>query len=227
MKNRILVLLMVFLNLQSFAQHTNSFISLRSGISIPLKPYNSHDLGKGSFTTLGINVSTDGAWFFTAHFGVGGQVGLTLHPIDVSALARAKVDADPFLSNLIIRSDPFRIINAAVGIYTRLNIGKNFSANAKLLGGILWANTAYQLYKPTYFITGPDYYEITTATDHKFIVEPGIGMEYKISSCMSLKADVELLSRTMQFGFKTWEGVRYDRKRISFINAVIGFAFIL
>ncbi len=218
---------MIFMSLQSFAQHTNSFISLRSGVSIPLKPYNSHDLGKGSFTTLGINVSADGAWFFTAHFGVGGQVGLNLHPIDVSALARAKVNADPFLSNLTIRSDPFRIINAALGIYTHWNIGKNFWVNAKLLGGILWAHTAYQLYKPTYFLTGPDYYEITSAKDHKFILEPGIGLEYKMSSCFSIKADVELLSRTMQFGFNTWKGIRYDRKRISFINTVIGFAILL
>jgi len=227
MRNRTLFLLMIFLSLQSYAQHTNSFISLRSGVSIPLKPYSSHNLGKGSFTTLGINVSVDGAWFFTDHFGVGGQVGLNLHPVDVSALARAKVNADPFLSNLTIRSDPFRVINAALGIYTRWNMGENFSVNAKLLGGILWANTAYQLYKPTYFLAGPDYYEITTARDHKFILEPGIGMEYKISSCFALKADVELLSRTMQFGFSTWKGIRYDRKRISFINTVIGIAIFL
>ena len=227
MRSKVIFLLMIFLHLQSFAQHTNSFISLRSGVSIPLKPYNSHDLEKGSFTQPGINLSADGAWFFTKHYGIGGQAGLNLHPVDVSALSRAKVDADPFLSSLTIRSDPFRIINAALGIYTHWNIGKNFSVNAKLLGGILWANTAYQLYKPTYFLTGPDYYEITTARDHKFIIEPGIGLEYKISSCFALKADVELLSRTMQFGFNTWEGVRYDRKRISFINAVIGFAIFL
>ncbi len=227
MKNRMLFLLMVFLSLQSFAQHTNSFISLRSGVSIPLEPYNSHDLEKGSFTQPGINLSADGAWFFTKHYGIGGQVGLNLHPVDVSALARAKVDADPFLSGLTIRSDPFRVINAALGIYTHWNIGKNFSVNAKLLGGILWVNTAYQLYKPTYFLTGPDYYEITTARDHKFIIEPGIGLEYKISSCFALKADVELLSRTMQFGFNTWKGVRYDRKHISFINTVIGFIILL
>ncbi len=227
MKNRMIFLLMIFLSLQSFAQHSNSFISLRNGISVPLKPYSSHNLGKGSFTTLGINVSMDGAWFFTDHFGIGGQIGLNLHPVDVSALARAKVNADPFLSDLIIRSDPFRVINAALGIYTRWNIGKNFSVNAKLLGGILWVNTAYQLYKPTYFLAGPAYYEITTAKDHKFILEPGIGLEYKISSCFAVKAEAELLSRTMQFGFNTWEGIRYDRKRISFINTVIGFAISL
>ena len=227
MRNRLLFLLMVFLSLQSFAQRTNSFISLRSGISIPLKPYNSHDLEKGSFTQPGINLSADGAWFFTKHYGIGGQVGLNLHPINVSALARAKVDADPFLSDLTIRSDPFRVINATLGIYTHWNIGKNFSANAKLLGGILWANTAYQLYKPTYFMTGPGYYEITTARDHKFVLEPGIGIEYKISSCFALKADAELLGRTMRFGFNTWEGVRYERKPIRFLNAVIGFSIFL
>jgi len=227
MRNRILFLLMIFLSLQSFAQHTNSFISLRSGVSIPLKPYNSHDLEKGSFTQPGLNVSIDGAWFFTTHFGVGGQVGLNLHPIDVSALARAKVDADPFLSDLTIRSDPFRVINAALGVYTQWNIIKSFSVNAKLLGGILWANTAYQLYKPTYYAVGPDYFEITSSRDHRFFVEPGIGMEYKISSCFALKAEAELLSRTMQFGFNTLQGVRYDRRRVSFINTVIGFVILL
>ncbi len=227
MRNRILFMLMTFISLQGFAQHTNSFISLRSGVSMPLKPYSSHNLETGSFTTLGINVSIDGAWFFTDHFGVGGQAGLNLHPVDVSALARAKVDADPFLSGLTIRSDPFRVINAALGIYTRWNVRKNFSVNAKLLGGILWATTAYQLYKPTYFLTGPDYYEITSARDHKFILEPGIGLEYKITSCLALKAEAELLSRTMQFGFKTWKGIRYDRKRINFINTVVGIAIFL
>lgn len=219
--------MIIFLHLQSFAQHPNSFISLRSGVSIPLKPYNSHDLEKGSFTISGINVSLDGAWFFTTHFGAGGQVGLNLHPVDASALASAKVKADPFLSDLTIRADPFRIINATLGIYTRWDIGENFSVNAKLLGGILWVNTAYQLYKPTYFLTGPDYYEITTARDHKLILEPGIGLEYKIFPCFALKAEVELLSRTMQFGFNTWKGVRYERKRIDFINTVISFTLLL
>ncbi len=227
MRTRILFILMISLCMQSFAQHTNSFISLRSGVSIPLKPYSSHNLEKGSFTQPGLNVSIDGAWFFATHFGVGGQAGLHLHPVNVSALAKAKVEADPFLSDLTIRSDPFRVINATLGFYAQWDMGKNFSVNAKLLGGILWANTAYQLYKPTYFLTGPDYYEITTAKDHKFVIEPGIGLTYKISSCFALKADVELLSRTMKFGFKTWEGIRYDLKHISFVNTVIGVAILL
>ena len=226
MKGKLLFILIIFLSLHVFAQKGSGFIALSSGLSIPIADYASGDLDKGSFTTLGMNVSVEGAWFLTKHYGVGGQFGYQLHSVNASALATAKVIADPFLSDLTIRSDPFRVLHATAGIYGRWAIGKKFSVTGKLLGGVLWAKTPYQLYKPTYFLTGPDYYEITSSRDHKFFIEPGIGIQYKIASCLALKADTELISRKMQFGFNTWNGLRYDNKQISFINTLVALVIL-
>lgn len=92
---------------------------------------------------------------------------------------------------------------------------------------MMWVNTAYQLYKPTYFGAGPDYFEITSSKDNKFFLEPGIGIQYKLSSSLALKAETELISRKMTFGFATWQGMRYDIKQISYVNTVLALVILL
>ncbi len=104
-----------------FSQNKGSFIGIKGGGSIPLGEYASKSLENGCFTQLGFTVGAEGAWYFKQYIGIGGQFGFNLHPVDVSSLASEKVKEDPFLSDLIIRSDPYQIITGAIGFYSKWN----------------------------------------------------------------------------------------------------------
>jgi hypothetical protein len=211
----------------AMAQDKPSFAAIRGGVSFPVGAYHQKNLDDGSFALTGFNVCAEGAWFFHKNFGVGASGGINFHPVDVGVLGWEKIQADPFLEDLYIRSEPYKIITAMAGIYTQVPIKGKFFFTGKLMGGLLWGQTPYQLYKPQYFLTGPPFYEITPATDYKFSWQAGIGLRYDISPCFGLVLDSEFMYDKLSFQFNTGTGTRVDERIISFINTTLGVRFNL
>ncbi len=209
------------------AQNMASFIGLHGGLSIPVGEYKAKNLENGSFTLPGFNIGIEGSWYFKKYLGIGGQFGFNLHPVDVLALGYEKVNADPFLLDLTIRSEPYQIITGAAGLFGKWDLLKILSLSGKLLGGVMWAKTPYQLYKSEYFLTGPDYYEITSAKDRNFAVIVGAGLTVNVSSCIAFRAGGEFVYSRMIFGFNTASGNRYENRTISFINTTLGLIIFL
>jgi len=219
--------LVVVLSNQVTSQNKASFVAVNSGISIPVGKYAGKDLQTGSFALPGFNMNIDGAWYFLSWLGVGGQAGLNLHPVDVSALGYAKVLDDPFLEDVTIRSDPYQVVTSMVGLYARWDILPNFHLQGKLTGGMMWAKTPYQLYKPQYYLVGPDYFEITSAKSKNFMGMAGLSLQVNISPCIGLKIEGDYAYSEMTFGFKTATATRYDFRVVSFINTTLGLVIIL
>jgi len=224
----IAVLILTTVALQTFGQEKPSFIGVRSGVSLPFGEYHKKSLDGGSFTLTGFDVSAEGAWFFHPKFGVGASFGVNMHPVDVQLLGYEKVQSDPFLEDLYIRSNPYLIITGMGGLFVQLPIKNKFSFTGKALCGLLYGETPYQLYKPEYFMTGPDFYEITPSKDWKFSWQAGFGLRYDITPCYALVFDTEMVYDQLTFGFTTGSGnTRYDVKTISFINTTLGVRFNL
>lgn len=211
----------------SYSQEKQSFAGLRGGITLPIGKYSQPALDRGSFALTGFNVSAEGAWFFHRNVGAGASAGLAMHPVDVGLLGREKVKADPFLQDVVIRSDPYLIITAMAGAFTDIPLKGKFRFTAKLLSGLLYGKTPYQLYKPEYFLVGPEYYEITSAKDWKFSWLAGAGLRYDISPCFGLVLDTDLVYDKLTFGFVTATGKRYEDHTISFVNITLGIRFNL
>lgn len=211
-------LILILFSATANAQNKGSFIGIKGGASFPVGQYASTDLDKGCFTKTGFNAGIEGAWYFKPYLGVGGQFGYNLHTVDVGLLGYEKVKADQFLEDLTIRSDPYQIITGSVGLFSKWDFWKFLSLHGKMLGGMMWAKTPYQLYKPTYFQTGPEYYEITSSRDRNFMIEGGLGLQVNLSSCIGLRIEGEYVYSKMVFGFRTALGTRYDERVISFVN---------
>ena len=211
----------------AYTQDKSSYVGLRGGLSIPVGQYKAKDLQNGCFTQAGFNVGIEGAWYFKHYLGVGGQFGLNFHPVDVGSLGYKKVINDPFLADLTIRSEPYQIITAAAGLFSRWNFWKRLSLHGKFLGGMMWAKTPYQLYKPEYFIVGPEYFEITSSKDRNFAGIIGTGIQVDISPCIALRADGDFQFSKMVFGFNTASGPRYEHRTISYINTILALIIIL
>lgn len=207
----------------SSAQQIQSFVALRSGVSFPFGDYKAANLDKGSFTQAGFNISAEGAWYFSKNIGAGISAGLNLHPVDVASLGREQVNREPFLTDVVIRSEPYWIITVMPALFAGYRFADKLEVNGKLGAGLLSGRTPYQLYKPDYFLLPDDWVEVTSDKDHKFSWQAGLGIAWEISSCVGLSLRSDVLYDTLDFTFKTASGKRTDKRRIAMINIVAGF----
>jgi len=222
----LLIVLFLIVSSVSIAQK-NSFFSVGSGVSIPVGIYGGTNYDESCFTTAGINLNVEGAWYFLPYLGLGAQVGFNLHPVDVGALGYARVQNDPFLQDVTTRSEAYQMITAGIGPYTSWRLWKDLSFHGKLLAGMIFGKTPYQVFEPTYFVVGPRYEVKTSAQDYGFILIPGIGFQYDVSPCIGLKIDSEFYYHEMIYGFNTGSSTRYDYRTTSFINVSFDLVVIL
>jgi opacity protein-like surface antigen len=222
LRSVLLVGLLAGLALPALSQPGNSFVGFNAGMAFPYGKFRSESLDGGSFAMNGFSFYGEGAWFFHPRFGIGASAGFNLNPVDVSALGWEKVQNDPFLQDVTIRSDPYLTITAMGGAYTKLPLWKKFSFSGKILVGLLYGETPYQLYKPEYFIFGPPYYEITSAKDWKFSWQAGAGIQYDVSPYVGLVLEGVILYDQLSFDFQTANGIRTDIHTIALINTTLG-----
>jgi len=218
---------LIFISGVLFSQEKNSFVAIGSGVSIPVGNYAAKNLDYGCFTTTGLNFNIEGAWFFLPYLGIGGQVGVNIHPVDVQSLGWERVQADPFLVDVTIRSDSYQMITGALGLYAQWSFWKKLSLQGKLLGGMMWAKSPYQLHKPTYFLVETKWFEITSARDRNLAIIAGAGLQYDISRYIGLKLSGDYTFSKMVFGFRSSGETRYENRDIGFVNVNLGLIIIL
>lgn len=205
------------------SQDKPSFVGIQAGPSIPIGKYSAIELPDGSFTTTGFNTSLEGAWFFLPWMGVGGQAGMSFHPVDVRSLGYEKVIEDPFLDDVTIRSDPYRNYTFYAGVYFEWPLVQRLSLTSKALGGMLLSYTPYQLYKANYYLIGVKWYEITSAGDFEYSFLAGTGLKYSLKNCIGFTLNGEFTYNQADFDFTTSDGsIRTDVRVISYLNVVLG-----
>lgn len=223
LKKGFLFLLFCLASHFTLAQAMLSFAGVRSGVSFPVGDYGTKNLDGGSFTQPGFNVTAEGAWYFSKYFGAGLSIGLNLHPVDVASLGRAQVNREPFLTDVVIRSEPYRVLTVMPTIYGGYRIAQNITLNGKIGAGLLYAQTPYQLYKPDYYLLPDEWEEITSASDQKLSWQAGLGVTWEVSPCMALTLQSDVMYDKLEFTFNTTSGTRTDKRQISIINLSAGF----
>jgi hypothetical protein len=205
------------------AQQKPSFIGLQAGSSFPVGKFKAKELPDGGFTLTGFSTSIEGAWFFKPWLGAGGSAGLHLHPVDVSALGYEKVIADPFMNDVYIRSDPYRSYTLYGGLFFLVPLVQRLSFTAKALGGMIFSQSPYQLYRADYELIGEKWFEITSAGDFDGSFLAGAGLKYELKNCIGFSLNSEFTYNTMDFNFELSDGsIRTDKKVVAFVNLVLG-----
>jgi hypothetical protein len=223
MKRLLLSLFFLCLFNNIIAQHNPSFIGLQAGTSLPVGKFHSKKLPDGGFAQAGLSVSLEGAWFFKPWMGLGGNAGLNLHPVDVTSLGYEKTLSDPFINNVTVRSEPYFSTSVYAGLYFDIPLVQKLSLTAKALGGIIYAQTPYQLYKIDYYMIGINWSEVTSAGDYEGSFLAGAGFRYDLNDYIGLALNSEFTFNQCEFDFMTLDGsIRTDQKVISFVNVTAG-----
>jgi hypothetical protein len=205
------------------AQDKPSFIGLKAGASFPVGKFHAKELPDGGFALAGFGTSIEGAWFFKKWLGVGASAGLYLHPVDVISLADEKISTDNFMNSLTILSDPYLSVSVYSGLYFQFHLVQRLSLTAKALGGVIYAQTPYQLFKADYYLIGEHWFDVTSSGDYKGSFLTGAGLRYDLNGCIGFTLDSEFTYNMMKFDFIESDGsVRTDKRVVSFVNLMAG-----
>lgn len=219
MKKYYISLLLLLSLSELHAQSFRANLILQSGVSIPVGDYAGKNLQNGSFTLPGFTASTEITVLSANRWGGFIQAGFQLNPVDVGDLGYEKVVADPFLDDLYIRSEPFRVIHLMAGPARQWNLSNTISIETQLAAGIFYSSTPYQLYKPDYAMIADSWYEITASSDLSFALGAGVRFIYKLSPCHSLGIQGQLMHSAVSFEFNSLQGPRTDQRNITMVNS--------
>lgn len=223
MKKLLTISLFIFLSSFIIAQQNPSFVRLDAGASFPVTNFKGKELPDGGFALTGFSTALEGAWFFKPWIGVGASAGMNKHPVEVGYLGYEKLQDNPFLTDLRIRSDPYLSLSIYAGLFFQFPIIKNLSLTAKALGGLMYAQTPYQLYKAEYYLIGKNWYEITSSGDYEASFLVGAGLQYDCNDYLGFSLQSDFTYNNMDFSFHQSDGtVRTDVKTFSFINLRAG-----
>lgn len=225
MKRFLFLLLLLISSTLLYSQPFQVQLAIQSGVSMPLSDFAATNLKQGSFALPGFTGSVEAKVVIKENWTGFIQGGLQLNPIDVGILGYEKMQSDPFLLDVYIRSDPFKVIHVLAGPGYQTKIGKSFLIEGQLAGGVFISATPYQLYKPKYFMEGPPYYEITTSSDVSLTYGANLRFIYKVTPCYQIGINNQFLHSRAAFDFYTSTGIRTDYRNISLWN--ISFSFIV
>lgn len=218
MKRFLPVLLFLAFSLLTNAQPLRYSLALQSGVSIPLFDFAAKDLQKGSFTLPGFTGSVEMKAMFSEKWGGLVHAGLQFNPVDVGMLGLAKAQADPFIEDMYIRSEAFRVIHLLAGPDYQLRLGKSLLLDGRLTAGVILASTPYQLYKTTFYQIGLVYYEITTSRDLSFAYSAGLSLTWELTPCYQLGISSQYIQSRAGFLFTSGSGERTDYRNINLWN---------
>jgi len=223
MKKLLTISLFILLSSFIIAQQNPSFVCLQAGASFPVANFSGKELPDGGFALIGFSAALEGAWFFKPWIGVGASAGMNKQPVDVGYLGYEKLQDNPFLTDLRIRSDPHLSLSIYAGLFFQFPLVQKLSLTAKALGGLMYAQTPYQLYKAEYYLIGKNWYEITSSGDYEASFLIGAGLQYDCNDYIGFSIQSDFTYNNMDFGFNQSDGtVRTDVKTVSYINLRAG-----
>ncbi|MBC35078.1 MAG: hypothetical protein CL663_03415 [Bacteroidetes bacterium] len=211
------------LNAQELME-SDYYVKIKSGVAIPLGDFAGNTLYESAFADPGFFAGIDVGWkaFDRLGFIVSGD--LAINPVRASDLGAAKVAADPFLIDLRTRSEPFKVFSAMGGLTYDSEIFKYLNINSFVSIGMAYGETPYTLYKSQYFLTGPDYFEITPAGSYGFAYKIGADLEYDIKTQWGTFVGASYMHTKFSFKFITngGTGERIENKKVDLLNVVFG-----
>lgn len=222
MKKILLFLLIITNSFISSAQDASSFFSLKGSYSLPVGDYAAYDLDKGCFTTEGMSLGAEGAWYFYKNIGFGADFNYSMHSVDAIGIANEMIKDAILLNQLYVRSDPYKMITAMAGFYYSLSVRKNLSIEPKILGGMMFGKTPWQLYEQELYLLGDSYYKITSSKAHAFTFKAGLSFKYIVSPCIALSLFADYTQSDLSYGFYSSDILSYKDRKTAYFDFGLG-----
>jgi len=218
MRQYLVILIVVLFSLSGYSQPKNLNLTIQAGVAIPAFDFAAKNLDNGSFALTGFTGSIAANVILHKNWGAFIQSGLNLSPIDVGDLGYEKKQEDPFLLDVYVRSDPFKVIDLLAGPVYNLKLLDNLNLLAKTGAGVFFSSTPYQLFKTEYFQMGPPYFEVTSSKDISFAYGGGASLIYDIAPCYQIGISGFIMHSQGHFDFYRGNTIWTSIRNITLIN---------
>jgi hypothetical protein len=218
------------------AQDAKQFqFGIRSGPAIPFGQLVSQKSNTAGFASLGFSASAEGIWYFRPHLGIGFSVALTSLTFEDYAYAHYKVNSEPDMNSLYLKSDNYQARTYSAGLYYSKSISSKLSLTGKLAGGLFWAKTPDQLYSANVNVISNSYpflmtttnvaYKITPSRSIKAAFQPGVACRYQLFDQVDLSFNADYTIAVAGFRFQTATSTYVRNLTFSYVNAMLGIDF--
>ncbi len=222
MHRTLLIISAIIYSLFVNAQDTKLSFALRSNVSIPFGTYTGNDIKKSGFTQTGISFGSELSWHVNQKIGIVLDFNQTYHPVRTGDLGAAMVNDDNFLLDVYIRSESYSLSTTLLGATYNIQINEKLNVKPKLLIGVMYGKTPYQLFFPKYYLYGPSYFTITSSRDYRLAFKGGANLVYAFNQYVFMDLNIDLTYSKLKFGFRNYEGFVYKERDILFTNIGIG-----
>jgi hypothetical protein len=127
------------------------------------------------------------------------------------------------LKELVIRSDPYRVITLAGFVHYSFKIAQQITLIPYAGAGAALGFSPYQLSKPEYFLVSSVWAEKTSTWDWSPYFLAGGNVYYRVNDCLDLSIGAELGYTKLTYSFRTGDGsIRDEVHQFLVINALAG-----
>ncbi len=221
--------MLVLLVTSCFAQRYPSFVSVRTGISIPAKKF----LGGAStlengFAVMGSASVVEAAYFYNENVGLGGLFSFNINPLDKKRYGEQFVKNNERFSNVSIESEPYINTATMFGFYFDMPIKRTYVAfTAKILAGIIWARNPRTNFHFEYSdVASVDVYQYAENMS-KFTFYNGVGVRVTLSKLLSAKLNLDYTGTRFNFNYSLDRKSGKTEKQISYMALTLGVAYSL
>lgn len=213
-------------NSNVLAQNAKKFnIRINTGPALALGQLASQHFDTGGYALSGNSSAAEGIWYFLPALGVGVTASATSFPFADGAYSHDKVDSDPFMETLYLKSDAYRVRTLTLGAYYRKHISGKFWATGKISGGLLWARTPDHLFSASYFTVPNKAYKITPSRSTKPTFQTGLACQYQLFEQVGLSLNADYTLSYSAFGFQSGKTFYVKKLTFSYLNTMIGIDF--
>lgn len=207
---------------QEYNDNSKVYFNFKSGISIPMGDFSKSVLNTGGFANPGFYAGFDAVWMIFDRIGFTVSADLAMNPVRVSELGYERMQVDPFLVDLWVRSDPYKLISSFGGINYSSELSDRINLNTSISLGMMYGETPYQILYSEYFLIGTNYYIITAAGSYGFAYKLDANIEYELRPQWSIFLSTAYQHSKLRFKFITGSGDRYENKKIDLLNLAFG-----
>jgi len=222
MRRTLLIISAIIFSLFAKAQDTKLSISLRGNLSIPFGTYTGNNIEKSGFTQTGISFGSELTWHVNQKIGIVLDFNQTFHPVKTGDLGAAMVNNDNLLMDVYIRSEAYSLSTTLLGAAYKIQINKKLNVNPKLLIGVMYGKTPFQLFFPEYYLYGPSYFTITSSKDYGLAFKGGANLIYAFNQYVYMDLNIDLTYSKLKFGFTNYSGFVNKNRDILFTNIGLG-----
>ncbi|MDZ7740842.1 MAG: outer membrane beta-barrel protein [Bacteroidota bacterium] len=222
-------IVLVLLSMSCFAQRYPSFLSIRSGISLPAKKFlGGKSTLENGFALMGSASVVEAAYFYNKNVGLGALFSFNVNPVDKKRYADQFVKNNERFSNVSIESEPYLNTTTMFGFYFDLPLKRTYVAfTAKILAGFIWArNPRINFHFEYSDVAAMDVYQYAENMS-KFTLYHGVGVRLMLNKLLSAKLNFDYTGTRFKFNYSIDRKSGKTEKQLSYMALTIGVAYSL